>query len=124
MKILERHIKTVSAGSMKKQQGLEKKYAAVEARLGYPKTRWFIVHTGTSPMGTRVLEREWESMAAMEATLVKAIADPEWQALYAESVGLDATTKVELLRVNYLSKSRYCQNPVGGEGFEPPTSSV
>ena len=35
----------------------------------------------------------------MEATLVKAIADPEWQALYAESVGLDATTKVELLRV-------------------------
>ena len=56
-------------------------------------------------------------MAAMEATLEKAVADPEWQALYAESSGIDATTKLELLRVIQLSKSRYFQNPVGGEGF-------
>lgn len=99
IKILERHIKKVSAGSTKQQQELEKKYAAVEARLGYPKAKWYIVHTGTSPMGTRVLERERESMAAMEATLEKAVADSESQALYAESSGKGAKTKVELLRV-------------------------
>ena len=36
---------------------------------------------GRNPTNTLVIEREWESMAAMETVMMKAMADPEYHAL-------------------------------------------
>lgn len=99
MAILERHAEVIGAGEMAKHLDLVKRFAAVEARLGYPPARRFSVSTGPSLVGTRVLEREWSSLAAMEACISMAQTDPEWQALVTEASSLNIRTHTEILQV-------------------------
>jgi hypothetical protein len=63
---------------------IDKKYNKIEARLGFPSKKRYTLLTGGYPMNTLIIERQWESMAKMEATYEKALMDPEHQALQAE----------------------------------------
>ena len=99
MKCMERLIQKVDPGKWEELLSFDKRYDAVEARLGYPPTRRYRCIVGASDVNTRVCEREWGSMAAFEATLEKALADPEWQALYAELGSVVLSGQFELYQV-------------------------
>jgi hypothetical protein len=85
MKCMERLIQKVRPDSWPAMLALDGRFDAIEKRLGFPSPRRYRCFIGASDIDTRVVEREWESMAAMEATLEKAfVNNPEYQALQAE----------------------------------------
>jgi hypothetical protein len=99
MKILERQIQKVDRTSWAKKAALEKRFDVVEARLGYPPTRRYRAMCSASDFDTRVNEREWSSLAVFEATLEKALADPEHQALAREGAAFVLSNHFELYLV-------------------------
>jgi hypothetical protein len=85
MIIIERMVQQIYPGKWMELEVLDKRYNAVEARLGFPAKKRFQLLMGRSPMGTLVIERQWPSLAAMEAANEKGLMDPEYQALQQES---------------------------------------
>ena len=75
MPILERRVQTIERGQWETYMAKEKMWAEIEERLGgFPTKRHY---RPLSDLGTTVVwEREWESMATMEAAYGKAGADP------------------------------------------------
>ena len=82
--ILERMVQHIHIGKFAELEVLDKKYNVVEARLGFPAKKRYQQLMGGHPMGSIIVEREWPSMAAMEAAMIKALVDPEYQALQLE----------------------------------------
>ena len=99
MKIMERLIQKVDRTSWSKKIAIEKRYEVIEARLGFPPSRRYRAFIGANETNTRVIERDWSSQGAYLATIEKALADPEWQALGAEQVGIVLSNQVELYMV-------------------------
>ena len=76
--ILERMIHRVKNGKFQELKEVEKKWEALEESLGgFPLRRRYWAMYGAHDGGTYVWEREWESLAAMEAAYDKRSADPE-----------------------------------------------
>lgn len=96
MRIMERLTQKVDRASWAKKLALEKRYEAVEARLGYPPSRRYRAFIGTADTNTRVIERDWSGLGAYLTTVEKAQADPEWQALGAEQIGIVLGNQMEL----------------------------
>lgn len=96
-KVLERLTQKVYATKWPDLEELDKKYDAVESRLGYPPKRRYRLFAGGDSTNTLVIEREWESLADMEAAYEKAFNDPEWQAADAEAPQIIADNQFELL---------------------------
>jgi hypothetical protein len=86
--ILERMIQKEIPGKWAELEALDQKYNVVEARLGYPPKRRYRCMVGGHTTDTIIIEREWDSVAAMEAAYSKAFTDPEHQALNAESISI------------------------------------
>ncbi len=85
MIIIERMVQNIYPGKWTELEALDKKYNAVEARLGFPPKKRFQQLMGSNPLGTLIVERQWSGgLAALEATMEKALADPEYQALQQE----------------------------------------
>ena len=84
MKVLERHIRKIHPSKWGEAEGLDKRYDAIEGKYGFPSKRYYRCFSGAHDVSTSIMEREWESLAAMEAALEKALADPQWQALASE----------------------------------------
>jgi hypothetical protein len=79
MRIVERHVQKLESNQWQAYQEREKKFAAIEERLGgYPLKRHYRAVSGNE-IGTVVWDREWESMAAMEASYEKLGAEPDFQ---------------------------------------------
>jgi hypothetical protein len=76
--ILERCTQKI-IGTVEEAYAIEKEFDALEAKMGNvpPKRRYYATY-GSLPLGTFVWEREWESMAALEAYQTKMMVDPEW----------------------------------------------
>jgi hypothetical protein len=89
MAILERHIARVLNDRWDDLLALEKRWDALEARLGGfpPKRRYRMIYGGLG-WSTFVWEREWESRAAAEAASARRSADPEFAALSEEGKDL------------------------------------
>ena len=85
MKVLHRQIQHVRPAQWAELEALDKRFDAVEARLGFPanKRRYHCIF-GAHLVNTLIVEYEWESLAKLEAVLESALADPEWQALSTE----------------------------------------
>jgi len=81
MQITERHIKKVRPGKWSEIPQREEEFDAIERKLGFPPKRHYRYLSGTQDYGTLVMERDWESFAAMESAYDRAMADPQWQAL-------------------------------------------
>ncbi len=96
MRIMERLIQKVDRSSWAKKLAMEKRYEVIEARLGYPPSRRYRAYIGSMDTNTRVIERDWSSLGAYLTTLEKALADPEWQALGSEQVGIVLSNQAEL----------------------------
>jgi len=80
MRIVERHVQKLESNQWQAYQEREKKFADIEERLGdYPQKRHYRTVSGNNDIRTVVWEREWESMAAMEASYEKLGAEPDFQ---------------------------------------------
>ena len=96
-KVVERITQQIYPTKWPDLEELDKKYDAVEGKHGYPPKRRYRLFVGGSNTNTLVIQREWESLAAMEAAYEKAFIDPEWQAVSAESSDIIADNQVEIL---------------------------
>lgn len=96
-KVLERMTQQVHANKWSELDALDKKFEAIENKHGYPPKRRYRLFIGGRSVNTLVIEREWESLAAMEAAYEKAMSDPEWQAANMEGSEVIADAQIELL---------------------------
>lgn len=83
MIVIEREIQMVRPGKWAELQEIDKKFNAVESRLGFPAKRRYRSLVGGHTTDTLIIERQWESLATLEAAYEKAIADAEHQDLSA-----------------------------------------
>ena len=84
MVIIERQIQMVRSGKWAELEDLDKKFTAVESRLGFPAKRRCRSLVGGLTTDTLIIERQWESFAVLEATYEKALTNPEHRALSEE----------------------------------------
>ena len=93
---IERMIQKVSPDKWAELDEIDKRYDAVESRLGFPPKKRYRCIMGGHDWNTLILERQWDSLAAMEATYEKAFADPEHQALNEEVTSIVKSTRGEV----------------------------
>jgi hypothetical protein len=80
--IMERCMQQV-IGSFEAVESIEKEFDALEAKMGnVPAKRRYWAMYGSLPFTTMVWERDWESMAVLEAYNNKTMADPEWAPMF------------------------------------------
>ena len=84
MTIVFRAIQTVAFGKWEEKLEIEKRFDAVEARLGGAAVRHYQCRVGADSTRTYVKEFEFDDHAAMQETGARMGADPERQALVAE----------------------------------------
>jgi hypothetical protein len=99
MMFLERQIQQIRPGKWSELEALDQKFNTIEGRLGFPAKRRFRCYIGGHPNSTLVIEREWESLAAMETAYMKIFADSEWQAVGAEFDMVAESNQVEVYLV-------------------------
>ena len=75
---------------------LDKKFIAVESRLGFPPKKRYQSIIGSHDANTVIVERQWDSLAAMEAKFDEAFGDPEYQALADEGTSIIESTQWEV----------------------------
>lgn len=94
---IERMIQKVFPGKWAELEEIDKRYNAVEKRLGFPPTKKrYQCMIGGHSSDTLIIERQWESLAVMEAAYEKAFADPELQALGKEIASIIENNQVEV----------------------------
>ena len=96
MIILERMVQQIEVGKTSELNELDKRYEAIESTLGFPPKKRYWSVSSPHDSNTIILERLWESMAAMEAAYEKSLAHPGIQALYAEGEGIIKSSRIEL----------------------------
>ena len=94
--ILQVGFQKVRQGKWDELAELNKRWDAVEERLGFPPEKRYRCQLGGHDSDTCLLLREWESMAAMEAKYEEARADPEMQELFASTPDILGGTQVEI----------------------------
>ena len=99
MKVLERLIQEIYPGKWEELEALDAKYNMVEAKLGYPPKKRYQGMAGTLTTNHLVIEREWESMAALEAVFEKAMAHPDWIQANADGASIIKSNTWELFIV-------------------------
>ena len=96
MKVIERMVQEIFPGQNEALGDLDKRYDAIEVTLGFPpKTRMWCM-SGPYDHNTSVLEREWESMAAMEAAYESSFSRSDILKLGEEGRTIVKSTRMEL----------------------------
>lgn len=96
MKVVERLIQTIYPGKNAELDDIDKRYDAIESKLGFPPKKRLWCISGPYTFNTLIIEREWESMAAMEATYEKSFANKDIQALGQEGQTIVQDSRMEL----------------------------
>lgn len=96
MTIIERMVQEIHTGKMGELEELDKRYRALEEPIGYPPLKRFLAISGPHNLMTTIVEREWESMAAMESAYGRNFADPQLQALHVEAADVIKSSRIEL----------------------------
>jgi hypothetical protein len=96
MIVVQRIIQQIYPGKNAELEALDMRWDAVEQGLGFPpkKRLWSI--SGGHATNTLIVERQWASMAAMEAAYEKSFANPDIQALEAEGDAIIKSSRIEL----------------------------
>jgi hypothetical protein len=95
MAVLRKLIHKIAHDRWDEVVGLIERYEAVERRYGAPIKRAYRPIFGPHDVDTLIVEEEWESFAAMEETFPKAVADPDWQKVSADSKSVILTERLE-----------------------------
>jgi hypothetical protein len=96
MVTVERLIQKIYPGKWAELEEIDKRYDAVESRLGFPPKKRYQCIMGGHDTNTHIVERQWDSMAAMEAAYERAFASPEFQALGEETTAIISSTQYEV----------------------------
>jgi len=99
MRVLERLIQQINPGKWEALEVLDKKYDVVEKKLGFPTKRRYRSFAGGGNTDMLVIEREWESMAVLEAAWETSFTNAELQQLNAEGEGVISSNTWELYMV-------------------------
>ena len=94
--IVERIIQKIYPGKRGALDAIDERFAVVEGGLGFPSKKRFSSISSMLDNNSIVIEREWESLAAMEAAYGRAYASAEQQALYAEMDEIVKSSRIEL----------------------------
>ena len=84
MNIIERQMQKVRAGKWTELEELDKKFFNVESGLGFPARKRCRSLVGGLTTDMLIIERQWESFAALEVAYEKALTNAEHRALSAE----------------------------------------
>jgi hypothetical protein len=84
MIVILRQIQVIYPDKWAELAAIDKKFNVVEARLGFPAKKRFQLLSGRGEVQTLIVETQWPSMALLESTYEKAMADPEYQVLQYE----------------------------------------
>jgi hypothetical protein len=93
---MERTTQKVLPGKWQALEVIDKKFTTLESRFGFPAKKRYQCVLGGQDSNTLVIEREWPSLAAMEAAYEKAFADPDYQALGVEVFSVVASSQEEV----------------------------
>ncbi len=93
---VERIVQRIYPGKWEELEQIEKRYAEIEATVGFPPKKRMQCVIGGLDQNTLVIEREWECMAQMEATYEKAFAIPEYQALGKDLLSIVQSSQMEV----------------------------
>lgn len=96
MIVIERMIQEIFPGKLAALNEIDKRYDAIEKTLGFPPKKRFWSVSSLYDSNTIILERQWESMAAMEAAYEKSFAHPDIQALFEEGQTIIRNSRVEI----------------------------
>lgn len=96
MKVVERMVQEIYPGKNEALEDLDKRYDAIESKLGFPAKKRYWCISGPYQTGTLIVEREWESFAALEESYEKAFANEELTALGEEGASIVKNSRIEL----------------------------
>jgi hypothetical protein len=93
---VERMIQKIYPGKWMELEEIDKRYNEIESRMGFPVKKRYQCVIGAEDNNTLIIERQWDSLAALESTYEKALADPEYQALGKEVGSIVQSSKLEV----------------------------
>jgi hypothetical protein len=93
---VERQIQKVRPGKWAALEEIEEKFAAVESRYGFPPKKRYQCVFGGHDTNTLIIERQWDSFAAMEAAYEKMFQDAGHKALITEVVEIIESQQIEV----------------------------
>ena len=96
MRVIERRIQRVRAGMRDRVMDLEKRFAEAEAPYGVPTKRHLLCIGGPYDLQTIIWEREWPSLAELEAAVEKTYSNPVFKPLMEEAGTVFESTRNEL----------------------------
>jgi hypothetical protein len=99
MIVVLRQIQQIYADKWVELEAIDKKYNVVEVRLGFPPKKRYKLLSGRDEVNTLIVETQWPSMANLESTYEKALADPEYQVLFYGSSSIIKSIHWELYSV-------------------------
>jgi hypothetical protein len=99
MIVVLRQIQVIYPDKWAELEAIDKKYNLVEGRLGFPAKKRYQLLSGRGEVQTLIVETQWPSMAVLESTYEKAMADPEYQALQMGAIPIIKSTNWELYSV-------------------------
>jgi hypothetical protein len=93
---IERMIQKIYPDKWAELEEIDKRYNEIEKQAGFPPKKRLQCIIGSLDQNTLIIERQWESLAAMESTYEKVMADPAWQALSKEVASIVQSSQVEV----------------------------
>jgi len=93
---IERMIQKIYPGKWAELEEIDKRYEEIERKMGFPPKKRYQCIIGPLDQNTLVIERQWESLAEMEATYEKVMALPEYQALGKDVASIVASALIEI----------------------------
>jgi hypothetical protein len=93
---IERTTQKIFPGKTAELEEIDKKYNAIEMKAGFPQKKRFQCVIGGLDQSILIIERQWDSLAAMESIYEKVLADPEYQALGKEITSIVQSSQTEV----------------------------
>lgn len=93
---IERMTQKVRPGKWAELAKIDKRYDEVEMGMGFPAKKRYQCVIGGHDGNTLIIERQWDSLAAMEAMYEKVMADSRWQALTQEVASYIESSQIEV----------------------------
>ena len=93
---IERMTQKVYPGKWAELAEIDKRYDELEQSMGFPPKRRYQCVIGSLDQNTLIIERQWESLAVMESTYEKVMADPVWQSLSQEVASIVQSSQIEV----------------------------
>jgi hypothetical protein len=97
MKVLERLTQKIRPDQWEALEAIDKQFDRIESGFGFPPKRRYRLMIGGRSSNTLVVEREWESLAALEKAYEGLMTSAEWVSLMNESSSVIEDGQFEIL---------------------------